>query len=164
MCRCLRATCSEPRAVADADEDAAADAESARDLHARLSNSSPLCDHSKATLTAQWTSPYTPREVRVRTHTKSLDTSQRARYAARVRSQVRSSLNGLSAAAGKVGAILGTTIFEKLLGGFDDENEGVRAILFLCTAASSLGALVTAAGVGVTLPGCARRRADAQHR
>merc|ERR1711988_521702 len=70
---------------------------------------------------------------------------------------IRSTLNGVSAAAGKVGAILGTTIFTNMLDSCanaaaaqsDCENKQVHNIMLICTAMGALGLLTTIFGVGV---------------
>ena len=63
---------------------------------------------------------------------------------------IRSTMNGLSAALGKVGAILGSSLFKALLeyqvGG--SENAAVQIIMALCAAFGACGIVCTYVGVG----------------
>ena len=65
---------------------------------------------------------------------------------------IRSTLNGLSAAAGKVGALLGTTIFQQMLDDCDTTsctNQAVSTIMYICMGMAAAGLVCTIFGVGV---------------
>jgi len=60
--------------------------------------------------------------------------------------QCRSTLNGISAACGKVGAVLGASLFEPAAYYF-----GNKVVLMICSALSMIGAMMTWVGVTPTM-------------
>ena len=66
--------------------------------------------------------------------------------------EVRTTLNGLSAAMGKLGAIGGSYVFGTIITCAPDPNGAISLILGLVTAAELMGAVLTVVGVGVSRP------------
>jgi len=73
---------------------------------------------------------------------------------------IRSTLNGASAAAGKVGAILGTTIFTSMLDACGEEgannpdyascsDKAIMNVMLICTGMAAAGLVCSVVGVGV---------------
>ena len=77
--------------------------------------------------------------------------------------QVRSTLNGISAACGKLGAILGSAVFDSILRSADKGPGGgdaaVQRVLFVSVVFSLSGALLTLVGLGA-VSCCPPRRGE----
>jgi PHS family inorganic phosphate transporter-like MFS transporter len=60
--------------------------------------------------------------------------------------EVRATLHGISAASGKVGGIVGTTVFTAMLEAYDDST-AVRRIMLTCALVAAIGGTLTLVGV-----------------